>query len=99
MDETLKLVGRFLSPDQGQRDAVHFAVLPVVMGSDAQPGQRVNVSKVGDTYTATTGGKYHGIVDPFLLGPVVEGDRVFVFLNPGSITGLRHVWTHDTIPD
>jgi hypothetical protein len=35
-----------------------------------------------------------GVVDPFLVKPVEPGQRFWLFLYPGSITGLRHVWSH-----
>jgi hypothetical protein len=34
------------------------------------------------------------VVDPFLGEDVEPGQRFWLFLDPGTITGLRHVWTH-----
>ncbi len=51
--------------------------------------------ELGDNLRVTdTPDKLIGIVDPFLKEAVSEGQRFFMFLYPGSITSLKHNWTH-----
>lgn len=73
-----------------RRDAVHIAVAPLKALERLRPGQRVGV---WDGY-ATETEEHVGIVDPFLIDDVDQGEPVWVFLFPGTITGLRHVWSH-----
>lgn len=80
------------------RDAVHIAVAPVVAGESLRPGERVsfdsNGEAVGDEAFSI------GIVDPFLADRVVvKGQRFWLYLYPGSITSLRHDWTHPAFRD
>jgi len=35
-----------------------------------------------------------GIVDPFLIGNVEQGQRFWLFIYPGQVTTLQHQWTH-----
>lgn len=75
------------------RDAVHVAIAPVLAGEWLTPGQRVKL-KDGVAYPATYG-EHIGVVDPFLPHTgVEEGQRFYLFLLPGSVTGLRHVYSH-----
>lgn len=81
------------TPDAtAQRDAVHIATIPVIAGEMLYAGQRVEMHK-GKAWRATVRGSV-GVVDPFLKKPVDEGQRFFLCLEPGSITSLRHDWTH-----
>lgn len=81
-----------------RRDAIHTAVTPVVAGHDMWPGDHVGLNAVtgeaDERSDLCVNGRLIGIIDPFLLGKVKKGQRVWLVLYPNSITGLRHVWTH-----
>lgn len=79
------------TPDEtARRDAVHVAVAPVIAGEDLPPGSRVNLLD-GKAYESTSP---IGIVDPFQRECVRKGERFWLLLFPGTITGLRHQWSH-----
>ncbi len=78
---------------EAARDAIHVAVAPVVAGEDLNPGVRVGLHSDGKVYKECRVG-YIGAVDPYLPEMVREGERFWLFLKPGSVTSLRHVWTH-----
>ena len=77
--------------EHAKRDAVHIAVAPVVAGEPLQPGQHVGLLEDGRAYASA---KPIGIVDPFSTDAVVAGLRFWLFLYPGTVTSLRHDWTH-----
>lgn len=79
--------------DCRERDAIHVATCAVTANERLSPGTHVGLLGKGSD-TAGTAGKHIGIVDPYLPGPVFPGDRFWLFLYPGSITSLRHAWTH-----
>lgn len=100
-DDTLNKIGKKLKAGEG-RDAVHFAVAPVVSNSFLRPGERVIF--IPNSIEIVTGWNYNeippvGIIDPFLDSYISKGDRCWLFLFPNSITGLRHEWTHPLFPD
>lgn len=82
---------------QEHRDAIHLAVEPVRAGQKLAPGQHI-VVKDGVAY-ATDPGQGIGIVDPFILGYVAEGERFWFVMYPRQVHSLRHVWTHPAFPD
>lgn len=77
--------------DDARRDAVHIAVAPVVAAEELAPGRRVGLREDG---LASGGEEPIGVVDPFREAPVLPGQLFWLFLFPGTITSLRHVWTH-----
>lgn len=78
------------------RDAIHVAIAPAVAGEKLYPGQDVIV--INGVACSATAGRV-GIVDPFLSLAVYPEQRFWVFLIPGSITSLRHEWTHPAFDD
>jgi len=95
-------IGRILSEDQSwEKDAIHVPIYPVVAASILSPGTRVAFTP-GDEFTTVVAAKDEetpavGVIDPFLEAPVQPGERCWMFLFPGTITQLRHDWTHPFI--
>ena len=94
MDQTTPTVGAILKGTEG-RDAIHFALACVQAKFNLSPGQRVGLEN-GMAAPAENG---VGIVDPFLTCPVLAGQCFWLFLFPGTITSLRHAWTHPAFAD
>jgi hypothetical protein len=74
------------------RDAVHIALAPVAAEEELEPGQRVSLVP-GHPGLVRAVWPHIGIVDPFLTETVKRGERFYLFLFPGTVTSLRHVWT------
>jgi len=97
----------FIHQYEEQRDAIHLAVEPVEAGQDLEPGDVIQVIQ-GVAYKdndrkeygqgAVKGKVPMGIVDPFLLNPVKDGERFWCVLWPRTVKSLRHVWTHPDFP-
>lgn len=79
-----------LIDETAERDAIHIAVCPCIAGVQMRAGRHVGV-KEG---VASPLFEHIGIVDPFLKSDVEKDQHFYVFLYPGSITSLRHQWTH-----
>jgi hypothetical protein len=92
--DALEYVGTILGPEV-KRDAVHFAVEPVEAGEHGlRAGDRIGRLFDGTFGRAVPTENYLGIVDPFLRWEIAKGDRFFLFIEPGTIRSLRHVWEH-----
>ena len=76
-------LGQLVTDPTAGRDAVHVAVIPMLAVATLQPGQRLA----------------NGIVDPFLAEPVRPGQWYYLCLYPGTVTGVRHAWSHPAFPD
>jgi hypothetical protein len=85
-------LGKLIEGDKS-RDAVHIAIAPVEATEKLFPGQGVSLLEGGATRVAASA-DWDGIVDPFLTTPVFPGQRFWMWMRPGSITSLRHEWTH-----
>ena len=77
-----------------QRDAIHVAIIPQLAGMKLYPGDRVKVHPTDPRAVRADDGGGEGIVDPFLYGPVHEGETFWLVLHPETVTGMRHHWSH-----
>ncbi len=89
MSDNLGL-GKIITTPQ-QKDAIHVAVAPVKAAVDLHPGQWVGLNMDVEACDVLNP---IGIVDPFLAHKVCKGETFWMYLKPGSITSLRHDWTH-----
>ena len=92
MSDNLKL-GHLIDGNQ-QRDAIHIAIAPVVAAEVLHPGDRIGFVDPANPEMVRRHGIHIGIVDPFLIRRIVPGQRFWMLLFPGTITSLRHDWTH-----
>lgn len=75
----------------GPKDAIHVAVVPVLLAEDMHPGDWVRVVG-GKAYKADE--KAIGVIDPFLDEYLLFEDTwVYMLLIPNTITNLSHEWT------
>jgi hypothetical protein len=89
------------NPPRMERDAIHIAVVQMVCGEDyMSAGDHVFIMP-GTTDTIMSKDKCYGdhgqigVIDPFITEfGMKKGDRVWVFLYPNTVTGLRHEWSH-----
>lgn len=92
-------VGQLITTPQ-QRDAIHVAVAPAEAAQRLYVGDFVRLGLDGKALKSKRS-EAVGIVDPFLgndesdrFTSVDVGQVFWIFLFPGSITGMRHAWEH-----
>lgn len=90
--DALETLGTAPLPEGVGRDAIHIAVYPAVAGTELYAGQHVAIRPEGAFVVRSD--EAVGVVDPFLRETVLPGQRFWVLLEPRTITGLRHVWSH-----
>jgi hypothetical protein len=93
MEQTPQL-GQLIENGDRRRDAFHIAVAPVTAAQRLSPGEHVGLMEEGNLELVGPCERNIGVVDPFLAHDVEPGQRFWLFLYPGTITGLRHVWSH-----
>jgi len=91
-------LGKIITDPNAARDAIHIAVVPMTAGELLQPGYHVRIQD-GKAYDKGSSSDYVGIVDPFLNVMVKEGQRFWLYLYPGTVTGMRHHWSHPAFSD
>ncbi len=93
MENTPK-VGKLIEGN-AYRDAIHVAVAPVVAACPIRPGSHVWMTPEGlASWGNREDGNTIGIADPFLTEEIQKGQSFYLFLYPGTITSLRHMWSH-----
>lgn len=101
--DPIKSIGQLLKGHE-QKDAIHMAIIPIIASESIDPGSKVAlVVETTDQVKNAAGLGYNikpiGIVDPFLDKPLKKGDRCWLFLYPGTVTGMRHHFRHPAFPD
>lgn len=96
-EQYVPALGQIIPPDEvAHRDAVHVAVVPLVAACMLSPGHHFRLTPDNQAvhcYPDTLGAV--GVVDPFLRAPLVlVGQRFWGFIYPGTVTSLRHAWSH-----
>jgi hypothetical protein len=92
------------------RDAIHIAIAPMIAHENLWAGVKVMLVRGSTTHVrqcdpdrSGEAVRFLGIVDPFLdaggSNEINKGDRVYIYLKPGSINSLRHEWTHPLIAE
>jgi len=85
---------------QHHRDAIHFALAPVIAAVGLKPGEHIGVIPGTNRVTNDdTEVEYAGIVDPFLTKRVKPGEQFYMFLYVKTVTNMRHEWSHPAFPD
>ncbi len=87
-------LGHIIQDGDRRRDAIHIAVAPVTAAVRLVPGQHVGLVQEGNVELVGPCDQPIGVVDPFLTTEVEPSQRFWLFLYPGTITALRHVWSH-----
>lgn len=94
-------IGNVITTHQ-EKDAIHIAIVPVVIGENMFPGTPIvlaeDFKETGRVIRAVDKLPI-GVIDPFYYDEFREAQRAWLFLNPGSIISLRHEWTHPLLVD
>ena len=99
--DPIKLIGQKLSEDETRRDAVHIAIMPVKCGEGGwlHRGETVRFDYGSKEVVGRCSmERAVGIIDPYLpIDGVAPGERCWMFMFPGTVTGMRHEWSHPAL--
>lgn len=86
-------------PPAGARDAVHVAIFAAMTKQYLTGGDSVSPDPKNPGYVVFNLRDVPaiGIIDPF-VGAVYPETLFWVILNPGTVTDLRHTWSHPALP-
>jgi hypothetical protein len=86
-------------PPAGARDAVHVAIFAAMTKQYLTGGDSVSPDPKNPGYVVFNLRDVPaiGIIDPF-IGAVYPETLFWVILNPGTVTDLRHTWSHPALP-
>ena len=79
------------------RDAVHVAIMPAIATESLSSGTPVKINRYNEASACRLVEDAIGVVDPFGNG-CAKGSWFWLCLYPKTITGLRHVWEHPSLP-
>lgn len=111
--DPIQTIGQKLAGGE-QRDAIHIAILPGYIAYDhPNPGDEVALAfGTKNQFIRAQRGygfKPIGIIDPFVMAwgytpegqsiRLERGDRVWCFLFPNSVQGMRHEWYCPAVDD
>ena len=100
--DPIKTIGQILSDKEDRRDAIHIAIMPVICDEDCYAGDAVMFVYGSRELVKRTqeGQDSIGLIDPFLKKDhfrIPKGSKVWMFLHPGTVTGMRHQWIHPEV--
>lgn len=86
-------------PPDATRDAIHVAIVAVTATHDMRPGTAVGRVGAGSDGVSAVVTPLVGVVDPFQKNLIRSGDRVWLLVKPGTVSKLRHEWSHPLFDD
>lgn len=87
-------IGQVIEGIYPLRDAIHIPVVQVICDEDhLDAGQRIAL-RAGTDLAYKEEYRSTGVVDPYLDGSLMRGDKFWMFLFPGTVTGMVHQWKH-----
>lgn len=82
------------------RDAIHVATIKLKSGGTLRRGEPFKMDSNGDRALPCDFANKIGIVDPFNDHEEYYSGEYFTgWMEPGTVTGIQHMWAHSSFPD